>query len=56
VGFGCAEDDRGSLKLGDGKCASDHVEGDAHAEAVTAQFKRTPGWASARSLSGHALD
>ena len=45
MGFSGAEDDRGSLRPGGGKRPRDHVEGDAHAEAVTAPLEAEDGTA-----------
>ena len=46
IGFGGALNDRGSLRLGGGKRARDHVEDEAHPEAVTARLEGADGTAA----------
>ena len=46
MGFGGAEDDPRSIRLDGGQRARDHVEGDAHQEAVTAPLERADGTAA----------
>src|SRR5215203_4866626 len=43
IGFGRALNDRGSLRLGGGKCAADNEEDEAHQEALTAPLECADG-------------
>jgi hypothetical protein len=46
IGFGCAPNDRGGLRLGSGKRARDDVEDEAHQDPVTAPLEGADGTAA----------